>query len=55
MIYDEIYIYSSGNGYLFFDKFNSDLIQSSRIVKSNLIKLDNYEDNISNLSKNKIQ
>ena len=53
MIYDEIYIYSSGNGYLFFDKFNSDLIQSSRIVKSNLIKLDNYEDNISNLSKNK--
>ena len=50
--YNEIYIYSSGNAYLFFDKFNSNLLQDSRIAKSNLVKLENYDDNIKYLLEN---
>ena len=50
--YNEIYIYSSGNAYLFFDKFNSNLLQDSRIAKSNLVELENYDDNIKYLLEN---
>lgn len=50
--YNDIYIYSSSNGYIFFNDFNKKLIQKSRIAKSNLVKLDNYNDNINYLLKN---
>lgn len=51
--YNEIYIYSCENGFMFFENFNKKLLAKTRIAKTNLIKLDNYKDNIKYLLANK--
>ena len=50
--FNEIYMYSSENAYRFFDEYNKRLIEKSMIYKSNLIKLNDYNENINNLLKN---
>ena len=50
--YNEVYIYSSNNGYMFLEKFNENLLQNSLIAKTNIYKLNNYKENINYLLKN---
>ena len=49
--YNDVYIFSNSNSYNFFQNFNKNLLDKSVIYKTNLIKLDNYEDNLKNLEK----
>ena len=49
--YNQIYIYSSGNAFNFFNLYNKRLIEKSMINKSNLVKLENYDESINNLLK----
>lgn len=51
MNYNKIYIFSSNNSFDFFNNFNKKLLAKTRIVKTNLIKLDDYNYNIKYLSK----
>ena len=37
--YNEIFMYSSNNGYIFFKEYSKRLIEKSKIVKSNLVQL----------------
>jgi len=53
MNYNEVYIYSSNDGYLFFNNFNKSLLSKSRIVKTNLYNSDGYKNNIQLLLNNK--
>jgi|SaaInlStandDraft_6_1057023.scaffolds.fasta_scaffold05962_2 hypothetical protein len=50
MNYKEIYIYSNSASFTFFENFNKKLLAKSKIVKTNLIKLTDYKDNINYLS-----
>ena len=50
--YNEVYIYSNNNGYMFLKKFNDNLLQNSLIAKTNLYKLNNYNENIKYLLQN---
>jgi hypothetical protein len=52
MNYKDIYIYSNSSSFIFFENFNKKLLEKSKIVKTNLIKLTDYKDNINYLSKN---
>ncbi len=50
MNYKEIYIYSNSASFIFFENFNKKLLAKSKIVKTNLIKLKDYKDNIKYIS-----
>lgn len=50
--YNEIFMYSSNNGYIFFKEYSKRLIEKSKIVKSNLVQLNNYNENINYLLQN---
>ena len=50
--YNEIFMYSSNNGYIFFKEYSKRLIEKSKIVKSNLVQLSNYNENITYLLEN---
>lgn len=49
--YNEVYIFFNKYSYNFFKKFNANLLKKSLLFRTNMIELNNYEDNLKYLSK----